>query len=93
MTDRTRHDLEHDLRNQEVKLQSLRRLLEETESALERIMDYALTGAAARDVDPTEQPQFIAATRILGRLKLMLESERDVARAVEMGKAWFGSFK
>jgi hypothetical protein len=93
MTDRTRHDLEHDLRNQEVKLQSLRRLLEETESALERIMDYAHTGAAARDVDPTEQPQFIAAAKILGTLKLMRESERDVARAIEVGNTVFGSFK
>jgi hypothetical protein len=86
-------DLEHELRNTETRLAALRRLLEETESALERIMEYAYTGAAARDVDPTEQPQFVAASKILGRLKLLRESERDVARAIEVGNTVFGSFK
>jgi hypothetical protein len=86
-------DLEHELRNTETRLAALRTLLEEAESALERIMEYAYTGAAARDVDPTEQPQFVAATRILGRLELLRESERDAARAVGMFKTVFGSFQ
>lgn len=34
-------------------------------SALERIMEYAHDGARIRDIDPNEQPQFVAARAAL----------------------------
>jgi hypothetical protein len=35
--------------------------IKELEKALEGLLPYAHTGAIVRDVDPTEQPQFVAA--------------------------------
>ncbi len=40
-------------------------------SALRGIMPYAFTGASVRDVDPTEQPQFIAVTDALALYDLV----------------------
>ena len=45
----------------------LRALNEELVSALNRIMDYAYTGARISDVDPSEQPQFVTANELLSR--------------------------
>lgn len=37
--------------------------------ALDRIMDYATTGAAVKDVNPYEQPEFIAARAALRKVR------------------------
>lgn len=42
---------------------------DELVAALRGIMGYAYTGAAVRDVDPTEQPEFVAAITMLKKLE------------------------
>lgn len=44
-------------------------LVPELVAALDRIMDYAHTGAAVRDVLTSEQPEFIAARKVLAKAR------------------------
>jgi hypothetical protein len=91
-----RRDVLHIIGNNEQIIQSQRRIIIELYDALDRIMDYAHTGAAARDVDPVEQPQFVKAKKALANVKFLRESEADIERAKQvntMFDAVLGSLK
>lgn len=56
-------------------------IIERLVNALDRLMDYAHTGAAARDVDPEVQSQFVEGKAALGWGKLYLTAARDMRDA------------
>ena len=51
--------------------------------ALEELLPYSLTGAAARNKDPDEIPAVVHAQATLGWGKLFLEASRDTHAAIE----------